>query len=60
MRWRSPARRLPCGRCWASAKTTRQEQGTAVTKKYQTYAADTNDLAVPEQVSIAMNEIGHA
>jgi hypothetical protein len=31
-----------------------------VTKKYQTYAADTNDLAVPEQVSIAMNEIGHA
>lgn len=28
-----------------------------MTKKYQTYAADTNDLAVPEQVSVAMNEI---
>jgi len=28
-----------------------------VTKKYQTYAIDTNDLAVPEQVSIAMDEI---
>ena len=28
-----------------------------MTKKYQTYAIDTNDLAVPEQVSIAMDEI---
>jgi transposase-like protein len=35
-----------------------KEQGTAVTKKYQTYATDTNALAVPEQVSIAMTEIG--
>lgn len=28
-----------------------------MTKKYQTYAADTNDLAVPGQVSIVMDEI---
>jgi putative transposase len=28
-----------------------------VTKKYQTHATDTNDLAVPEQVSIALEEI---
>ncbi|MGH3470491.1 MAG: IS256 family transposase [Nocardioidaceae bacterium] len=28
-----------------------------MTKKYQTHATDTNDLAVPEQVSIAMEEI---
>jgi putative transposase len=28
-----------------------------VTKNYQTYAADTNALAVPEQVSVAMNEV---
>jgi transposase-like protein len=28
-----------------------------VSKKYQTYAADANGLAVPEQVSIAMDEI---
>ncbi len=28
-----------------------------MTKKYQTYAPDTNALAVPEQVSIAMTEI---
>jgi putative transposase len=32
-------------------------QGTAVTKKYQTTEFDTNTLAVPEQVSVAMNEI---
>jgi len=31
-----------------------------VTKKYQTYAADTNDLAVPGQVSIVMDEIAAA
>ena len=40
-----------------SAKTTRQEQGTAVTKKCQTHATDTNDLALLEQVNIAMDEI---
>ncbi len=28
-----------------------------MTKKYQTYAAETNALAAPEQVSIAMDEI---
>lgn len=31
-----------------------------MTKKYQTYAADTNDLAVPGQVSIVMDEIAAA
>ena len=39
-----------------SAKKT-QRQGTAVTKKYQTTAFDTSALAVPEQVSVAMDEI---
>jgi transposase-like protein len=39
-----------------SAKKT-QRQGTAVTKKYQTTAYDTSKLAVPEQVSVAMEEI---
>ncbi len=34
LRWRSPAQLLPCGRCWASAKTL-NEKGTAVNKKYQ-------------------------
>jgi len=33
------------------------EQGTAVTKKYQTTEFDTSALAVPEQVSVAMTEI---
>ena len=32
-------------------------QGTAVTKKYQRTTFDTSVLAVPEQVSVAMNEI---
>ena len=32
-------------------------QGTAVTKKYQRTALDTSALAVPEQVSVAMEEI---
>lgn len=31
-----------------------------MTKKYQTYAAETNDLAVPGQVSIVMDEIAAA
>jgi len=35
LRWRSPAQLLPCGRCWASAKDTQREKGTAVNKKYQ-------------------------
>jgi len=39
-----------------SAKKT-QRQGTAVTKKYQTTEFDTSALAVPEQVSVAMEEI---
>ena len=39
-----------------SAKKT-QRQGTAVTKKYQTTEFDTSALAVPEQVSLAMEEI---
>ena len=26
LRWRSPARYLPCGRCWATAKST-QDRG---------------------------------
>ncbi len=39
-----------------SAKKT-QRQGTAVTKKYQTAESDTSKLAVPEQVSVAMEEI---
>jgi len=33
------------------------KKGTTVTKKYQTRAFDTSALAVPEQVSVAMNEI---
>lgn len=39
-----------------SAKTTRR-QGTAVSKKYQTKTPDTSSLAMPERVSVAMNEI---
>jgi len=39
-----------------SAKKT-QRQGTAVTKKYQTTEFDTSTLTVPEQVSVAMEEI---
>jgi putative transposase len=39
-----------------SAKKT-QRQGTAVTKKYQTKTTETSALAVPEQVSVAMEEI---
>jgi putative transposase len=39
-----------------SAKKT-QRQGTAVTKNYQTTEFDTSALAVPEQVSVAMEEI---
>ena len=34
-----------------------KKQGTTVTKKYQTTTIDTNSLAVPEQVSVAMGEI---
>ena len=39
-----------------SAKKT-QRQGTAVTKKYQMTVPDATSLAVPEQVSIAMDQI---
>jgi putative transposase len=39
-----------------SAKKT-QRQGTAVTKKYQTTLPDATALAVPEQVSVAMDHI---
>jgi putative transposase len=39
-----------------SAKKT-QRQGTAVTKKYQTRTPETSALAVPEQVSVAIDEI---
>ena len=39
-----------------SAKKT-QRQGTAVIKKYQTKTSETSALAVPEQVSVAMDEI---
>jgi putative transposase len=39
-----------------SAKKT-QRQGTAVNKKYQTTGFDTSALAVPELVSVAMEEI---
>jgi len=34
-----------------------QEKGTALSKKYQTEEFDTSPLAVPEQVSVAMDEI---
>jgi hypothetical protein len=34
-----------------------KKQGTTVTKKYQTKTFDTNSLAVPDQVSVAMGEI---
>jgi transposase-like protein len=34
-----------------------KKQGTTVNKKYQTKTIDTNSLAVPEQVSVAMGEI---
>jgi len=39
-----------------SAKKT-QRQGTAVTKKYQTTVPDATALALPDQVSIAMDQI---
>src|SRR3954451_16836169 len=39
-----------------SAKNT-QRQGTAVTKKYQTTVPDATAVAVPDHVSIAMEEI---
>ena len=59
MRWRSPAQLLPCGRCWASAKTL-NEKGTAVNKKYQKSTSDApgaHGLTVPEHVTVAMAEI---
>ncbi len=59
LRWRSPAQFLPCGRCWASAKTL-NEKGTAVNKKYQKSTRDApgaHGLTVPEHVTVAMAEI---
>jgi putative transposase len=59
LRWRSPARCLPRGRCRASAKKF-DKKGTAVTKNYQTKAPMTSaELrhAMPETVSVAMSEI---
>jgi hypothetical protein len=55
LRWRSPARFLPCGRCRASAKTHRQEKGTVMKKSSENTAV--NATAFPEQVSVAMAEI---
>jgi len=60
LRWRSPAQLLPRGRCWASAKDTQREKGTAVNKNYQKkmpVAPDAHGLAVPEHVTVAMAEI---
>lgn len=37
--------------------TNTQRNGTTVTKKYQTNEFDTTALAVPEHVSVAMDEI---
>ena len=59
MRWRSPARCLPGGRCRASAKKF-DKKGTAVTKNYQTRTSMTSAglrHAMPETVSVSMNEI---
>jgi putative transposase len=59
LRWRSPARCLPRGRCRASAKKF-DKKGTAVTKNYQIRASMTSAelrLALPETVSVAMSEI---
>jgi len=55
LRWRSPARFLPCGRCRASAKTHQQEKGTVMKKSSENTAV--NATAFPEQVSVAMAEI---
>lgn len=59
MRWRSPARCLPGGRCRASAKKF-DKKGTAVTKNYQMRTSMTSAelrLGLPESVSVAMSEI---
>ena len=56
MRWRSPARDLPCGRCRASAKDT-QQQGTAVKKSNENLPVGATMPGFPEVVSVAMAEI---
>ena len=57
LRWRSPARFLPCGRCRASAKTHQLKKGTVMKKSSQGRAGDASVIAMPEQVSVAMAEI---
>jgi len=59
LRWRSPARCLPRGRCRVSAKKF-DKKGTAVTKNYQTRTSMKSAelrLALPETVTVAMGEI---